>query len=187
MTAFRKAAEAIARTGIHPVLTAERLFASERVAAGLDALRVTPFEPWELLIARAVPDLATLSDGELRRLIDGIWHRPGPGRIAAPVIGEILTRGRRNGDRALIEAYLRHYPTDHPTFRILRESAGFAAGRHDWPWRERGRRWRLWEADGPDALRAAIADGGEAEPLMADAGLSGALAQGAFAAAVRAA
>jgi hypothetical protein len=183
---LRKAAEAIARTGTYPALTAERLFASERVAAGLDALRVAPFEPWEALVARAAADLPALSDGELRRLIDGIWHRPGPGRIAAPLIGEILTRWRRSGDRALIEAYLRHYPKDHPTFRVLREAAGFVAGRHDWPWRERGRRWRLWESDGPDALRAAIADGGEAEALLAEAGLNGSFAQGAFAQAVRA-
>jgi hypothetical protein len=186
MTGLRKSAEAIARTGTHPALTAERLFATERVAAGLDALRVTPFEPWELLVARAMPELATLTDGELRRLIDGIWHRPGPGRAAAPIVGEALTRNRRNCDRALIDAYLRHWPKDHPTFRILRESAGFAAGRHDWPWRERGQRWRLWESDGPDALRAAIADGGDAGALLAEAGLAGALGDGAFAAAVRA-
>ena len=186
MTGLRRAADGIARTGTHPALTVERLFASERVAAGLDALRVAPFEPWDELAARAEIGLATVSNGELRRLADGIWHRPAPGRIAAPIVGEILARRRRSSDRAMIAAYLRHYPTDHPGFRMLREAAGLVAERHDWAWRKRGRRWRMWESDAPAALRAAIADGGDAGILCAEAGLIGALAQGAFAAIVRA-
>ncbi|HEY0270530.1 MAG TPA: hypothetical protein VGC10_06035 [Sphingomonas sp.] len=187
MTGLRRAAETIARTGIHPVLTAERLFASERVAAGLDALRVAPFEPWDELVARALADISVLSAGELRRLIDGVWRDPAPGRLAIALAGAVLARGGRSGDRALIEAWLRHYPRDHGGFDALREAAATAAGRHDWAWRERGRRWRLWAEDAPALLRAAIADGGEADALLAEAGLTGTLAHGAFADAVRAA
>jgi hypothetical protein len=186
MTALRKAAEAIARTGIHQVLTAERLFASERVAAGLDALRVATIEPWDELAARAGADITALADGELRRLIDGIWHQPGGGRLAATSMAEAAVRRRRSCDRAVIEAYLRHYPQDHPAFGALRTAAEAAAIRHDWAWQERGRRWRLWEKDAPDLLRAAIAEGGDAGALLAEAGLVGALRDGAFATVVRA-
>jgi hypothetical protein len=186
MTALRNAAEAIARTGTLPVLTAERLFASERVAAGLDAHRVPALEPWDELLARAGAELADLPDGALRRLIDGIWDTSAGGRLAAALPAEALARRRRGCDRAVIEAYLRHYPRGHPAFEALREAAAIAAERHDWRWRERGRRWQLWASDAPDLLRAEIARGTAIDSLLAEAGLIGTLAQGAFVSAVRA-
>lgn len=184
MSGLRRAAEDIARTGIHPVLTAERLFAIERIAAELDALRVRGTEPWSDLLLRAREDLAALPDGALRRLIAGVWRDRAASGIVAALLAEALARRRRGCDRAIIESYLRAHPRDHPAFPALREAAALAAERHDWPLRTRGRRWLLWSEDAPERLRAAIAAGAPAEALLAEAGLTGVLRHGAFAASI---
>lgn len=104
----------------------------------------------------------------LERLVARLANRrrriaPGPG---AP---------GRSADRAAIVAYLRGDPDDG----TRRAAAAAAAGRHDWAWRIRGERWRLWE--GPAALATALRDAADRPAVLREAGLIGRLASGGFA------
>ena len=99
-------------------------------------------------------------------------RRTAPATIRAP---------GRSGDRAAILSYLRGDPGD----AAARTAAAAAAERHDWPWRERGRRWRLWE--GPETLAATLRQAPDRTTVLRGAGLVGSLAAGGFAAAALAA
>lgn len=146
-----------ARTGAHPVLSAERLLATERVAAGLEARRIKNMAR----IDRLSPD--TLTGASVERA---------------------LTSGRRSVDRAIVEAYLLHYSVDRPGFAALQAAAAIAADRHDWRWRDAGRRWHLWS--GPHASGEALREHADPAALLREAGFVGRLADGAFVSAARA-
>jgi len=154
---LREASAAIARTAAHPVLSVERLLATERVAAALEARRMK---------RAARIDRLSLDS------------------LAGATVERALAAGRRSVDRAIVEAYLLHYPVDRPGFAALREAAAVAADRHDWRWREAGRRWRLWE--GPAGLAALLASASDPAALLREAGFVGRLADGAFVSAARA-
>ncbi len=179
MNRLHDAADALARTGAYPLLSIERLFATERVAAALEARRMESRESWRERIERAAETgVASLPPADLRRLVSGIWTERAHARLAAPIVEAAATRGRRSLDRALIAAYLIEYPVDHAAFAPLRAAAAAAADRHAWRWRDAGATWRLWE--GPAMLGAALAEAGDPSALLRDAGLVGRLAGGAF-------
>ena len=156
MSRLREVAVAFARTGAHPVLSVERLFAIERAAAGLEA----------------------------RRMKHARRERPSVETLTASQIGHALACERRSADRAIVDAYLLRYPVDHPAFAALQAAAAVAADRHDWRWREAGRRWQLWS--GPDGLGDALRDHADPQALLREAGFVGRLAEGAFVSAARA-
>ncbi len=183
MSALREASTASARMGAHPLLSVERLFASERIAAGLEARRIERVSVWDELVDRASAGPATLSPADLRRLLAGIWSERAHAGLAAPIVERAVAFGRRSVDRAILSAYLLDHPVDHRAFAALRAAAAVAADRHDWGWREAGRRWCLWE--GPDALGAAIREAAEPSALLREAGFVGRLADGAFVSAAR--
>ena len=170
MSALREASVAFARKGAHPLLSVERLFATERAAAGLESRR----------IGLAERGLAT----ELRRRLGDIWGDRQNGRLANDLVERLIRRERRSADRALIAAYLLDYPVDHPAFPALREAVAIAADRHAWRWQEAGRRWRLWE--GPNSLGEALRVAPDPQALLREAGFVGRLAEGAFVSAARA-
>jgi hypothetical protein len=182
---LREAAVACARTGAHPLLSVERLLATERVAAALEARRMNAVDAWSGLVAGAVDKgIAALIAADVRRLLAGIWTDRVHARLAGPLVDRALALDRCSIDRALITAYLRDYPTDHIAFEPLRAAAAAAADRRDWPWRDAGRTWRLW--DGPAALGAALHQAAEPHALLRATGFGGRLGDGAFVSAARA-
>lgn len=185
MSALREASVAIARTAAFPVLSVERLFAAERVAAGLETRRIGLGRSLADIADRASDKgVAALAVADLRRLLAAVWTDRRYARFAEPVVERVLGLGRRSADRALIVAYLRDYPVDHPAFATLRDAVAVAAGRHDWRWREVGTQWTLWEA--PTALGEALRLAADPAALLRDAGFVGRLADGVFVSAARA-
>ncbi len=64
---------------------------------------------------------------------------------------------------------------------MLAAAAGGAAERHDWPWRQRGRDWLLWNAQqGPTKLADALMQTDQPLTVLHGAGLDGDLEAGAF-------
>jgi hypothetical protein len=182
---LREASVAFARTGAYPLLSVERMFAVERVAAALEARRLGGVEPWPELIERATATgCAGLSASAVRRLLSGIWADRAQAQLASAIVGEAVAIERRSTDRTLIACYLRDYPVDHIAFAPLRDAAAIAAERHAWSWRDAGRRWRLWE--GPALLGEALRKAGDPQRLLHEAGFTGRLADGAFVSAARA-
>ena len=184
MSRLRDAALALARTGAHPVLPIERLFAIERIAAGLETRRTGTPTPWADLVERAEEKgLGALSIAELRRLLRGIWTDRSRVRLAGALVERLGWDEERSTDRALIASYLVAYPVDHPAFDRLRAVAAAGADRHAWRWRDSGSLYRLW--DGPATLGKALGQAEDPQALLRDAGLVGRLADGAFVTAAR--
>lgn len=122
-----------------------------------------------------------LSRRDLRRLVQDMWDDPRCNTIAASALSAASTIGAKSVERTLITAYLRHFPVDHPVFPELAEAVSTFAERHDWPWRERGRKWRLWDSrNGPRSLAEALIRSSDPTAALRDAGLDGDLAQGEF-------
>jgi hypothetical protein len=185
MSRLRDSSVAFARTGAHRLLSIERLFATERIAAGLEARRIGQAEPFAELVERtADKGVAGLSVADLRRLLAGIWTDRSRARLAGTIVDHALGVARRSVDRALVAAYLLDYPVDHSAFEALRAAAAVAAERHIWSWRDAGRAWRLW--DGPALLGDALRDADDATLLLREAGFVGRLVDGAFVSAARA-
>jgi hypothetical protein len=179
VSALREASVALARKGGYPVLSIERLFAIERVAAGIEARRIPGGLGAAELIERAEDKgLGALSIADLRRLLRAIWADRGRARLASALVERLAEDGRRSVDRALIATYLGAYPADHPAFERLRAAAAAAADRHDWAWRAAGQTWRLWE--GIDTVGKALQTASDPVALLRDTGLVGHLANGAF-------
>lgn len=174
MNRLREIARDIARQPPPSLLPSERLFVTERAAATLESQRMSA-------TTRATPDpdaIEAIDTSALRRLLDTMWWDP---RWNGPAAG-LVTRARSIGtpslDRAIILAYLRHYPAGHGAFDALRAAAAAASVAHDWPWAARGQRWALWTPDGPDVVHDAITGG-----RIEDQGLLRILATSAFLAA----
>lgn len=118
---------------------------------------------------------------DLRRLVQDLWADPRCDAIAAPALTAALDIAAKSIDRAVVTAYLRHLPTAHPAFPALRKAVAVLAERHDWPWRERGRQWQLWdERNGPALLGRVLLDGNDPISTLRDAGFDGDLIQGAY-------
>lgn len=110
-----------------------------------------------------------------------MWNDPRCDGIAVAALNAAIAVEAKSCDRAVIASYLHHFPTDHPAFDHLAQASALAARRHDWPWRERGERWQLWDRDaGPLKLSAALIESREPVALLREAGLDGDLAEGEF-------
>ena len=118
---------------------------------------------------------------DLRRLVQDMWADPRCDAIAAPALSAALASDAKSIDRVLVTAYLRHLPTGHPAFPALRDAVALLAERRDWPWRERGREWQLWdERNGPAVLGGVLLDTEDPVSMLRDAGFDGDLIQGAY-------
>ncbi|GEO01847.1 hypothetical protein NSE01_36790 [Novosphingobium sediminis] len=127
-------------------------------------------------------DPSQLSRRDLRRLVQDMWGDPRCNAIAASALTAASASGAKSIERTLISAYLRYFPVEHPVFPALAEAVSGFAEQHDWPWRERGRNWRLWDPqNGPTALAEALIRSNDPTTALRDAGLDGDLAQGEFA------
>lgn len=118
---------------------------------------------------------------DLRRLVRDMWDDPRCDAIAPATLDAALAANAKSCDRAVITGYLDHFPTDHPAFGQLARATAQAASRRDWPWRERGERWRLWDREiGPSRLADALLASDDPAALLREAGLDGDLAEGEF-------
>jgi hypothetical protein len=117
MTALRRAADRVLRTGPPPVPSSERLFAVERAAARLEGRRRDTGE-------------RTAAMRALRQRLAALPGDPGP------LLAEALAAERRSLDRAIIHAYRAALSVGHPALEALRAAAETAARRHDWHWRD---------------------------------------------------
>lgn len=190
--ATRDIAERIRHAGALPVPPTGRRLHTERaadeivsrVAAGASGGGGdgSEGEDWENVAARI--DFSRPGEsqsGDIRRAIDAIWQDGDREQHAAVLVEHGITAGRKSYDRALIIAYLRRFPFDHPAFPILLNAAEEAAERHDWIWRERGRRWHFWNDEtGPATLGTALLATDDPASLLREAGLDGELAEGGF-------
>lgn len=181
MNRLHESTQAIRGGVVWPVLSQERLFATEHVAAKLD---LRPSETACSVLAHTLLPgaVAGLSASDLRQALDDAWSGPVPPAVPAALLASALARNRRSCDRAVIEAYFMRYPASHAGFALLREAACTAAERHAWHWRVAGRRYRLWDADAADRCAAIHAAPDAARALLRELGLIGRLAQGGFAA-----
>ncbi|MGD9665427.1 MAG: EH signature domain-containing protein [Novosphingobium sp.] len=127
-------------------------------------------------------DPQSLSRRDLRRLVGGLWSDPRCEPVASRTVAAALESDATSLDRTLLTAYLRHFPREHPAFEQLRAAAQTAANRHDWPWRERGKKWKLWNPrTGPGTLAKALTTHEDGAAILRQAGLDGDLAQAGFA------
>lgn len=139
-------------------------------------------EAWESFVARIQPTaIEQLKPKDLKRLVDEIWLHEALDDAAALALDQGVSRKRKSIDRTIIATYLRNFPTEHPAFDELNQASASVADRHDWPWRERGATWKLWDASaGPAHLARALLDTDTPIQLLRDAGLDGDLATGGF-------
>lgn len=179
MSRLRESALAAGRGAALPVLSQERLFAIEHVAAKLD--RREGSEPPVPIRALHIADVEALSPGALRRALDGMWSESISSGLRAAILKTAIERRSRSVDRAIIESYFLDYPASHADLSILRDAASVAAERHSWPWRNAGRRYRLWDADAADRCGADLRKSGQPDAFLRAMGLVGKLADGAFA------
>lgn len=118
---------------------------------------------------------------DLRRLVRQMWNDPRCDPIVPAVLDAAIAADAKSCDRAIITGYLDHFPTDHPDFERLTHASALAARRRDWPWRERGERWRLWNGDeGPARLASALLESDDPAATLREVGLDGDLAEGEF-------
>lgn len=125
-------------------------------------------------------DPTRLQRRDLRRLVSDMWPDERCDPISAAVLAAAVGANAKSLDRAVLTAYLRHYPSDHPAFERLRNASALTAGRRDWPWRERGEQWGLWDREGPMRLARRLLEGGDAAAMLRAAGFEGDLAEGDF-------
>lgn len=139
-------------------------------------------ESWEAVAKRIdFEDLAAARPRDIRRALSDIWENKEWTAEAAPLVAHSLNERRKTYDRELVLAYLRRFPLEHRAFPALNTAASAAAERHDWPWRERGKKFLLWNADeGPGTIGKALLDADQPATVLRDAGLDGDLAAGLF-------
>ena len=118
---------------------------------------------------------------DLRRLVSELWNDPRCDDIAPAALNAAVAADAKSCDRAVLLAYLRHFPSDHPAFERLRSAASMTAERRDWPWRDRGRRWLLWDPGaGPATVAKALLANDDPLSVLRASGLDGDVAQGEF-------
>lgn len=126
-------------------------------------------------------DPRQLSRRDLRRLVHDMWADPRCNHIAASALDAAFVSEARSVERTLVMAYLRHFPIQHGSFHALRQAVASLAERNDWPWRDRGRTWQLWdERGGPVLLGRALLETDNPSAALNSAGLDGDLMQGSF-------
>lgn len=126
-------------------------------------------------------DPRRLARRDLRRLVSELWEDERCDAIAPTVLDAAIAADAKSLDRAVLTAYLRHFPAEHLAFERLRAASALAAGRRDWPWRQRGESWRLWDRRaGPERLAKALIEQPDARAVLREAGLDGDLVQGEF-------
>lgn len=126
-------------------------------------------------------DPARLARRDLRRLVGEMWTDERCDQYAAQVLDTAIATDTKSLDRAVLTAYLRHFPRDHPAFDRLAPASALVAERRDWPWRQRGRDWALWDAEaGPERVATALLNRDDAVATLREAGLDSDLAQGEF-------
>lgn len=150
--------------------------AEQRAGRGRDP------EAWSDFIDRVSNQPAdSLRPRDLKRWISESWEGDDQQAWAGELLDQCVKRNRKSLDRTIIHSYLAGFPTDHPAFDHLTAASAFAAQRHEWPWRERGERWRLWDAvQGPKYLAQALLSSEEPARTLRDAGLDGDLGSGGF-------
>lgn len=132
-------------------------------------------------MADGIFDPSRLATRDLRRLVFEIWEDARCDPLAAPVLEQAVARDAKSLDRAVLSAYLRYFPTEHPSFDALAGASALTARRRDWPWRRRGEEWQLWDKKaGPARIAEALLTRPDATDVLRDAGLDGDLAQGEF-------
>ncbi|WP_311266810.1 EH signature domain-containing protein [Sphingobium sp. WCS2017Hpa-17] len=187
MSGLRETAERLARAGRLPLPPAERKTACERAAnrlADRKGKAVGPSEPWEDFLRR-LGDSAlvprAIARRDLRRMVGELWPHHDCDKVAPATLDAAVAANAKSVDRSLLTAYLRHFPLDHPSFDALRAASELTAERHDWPWRQRGQQWRLWDADnGPARLARALLTTDNPLLTLREAGLDGDLAHGGY-------
>lgn len=139
-------------------------------------------ESWRAFLTRiGLTPPALLKPKDLRRLVEELWDDEELHDRAAALLDTGVARTRKSIDRTIIGSYLKSFPADHPAFDHLTHASAMVANRHDWPWRERGRQWELWNPDvGPLRLSRALLASDEPANVLRDAGLDGDLATGEF-------
>lgn len=194
MTAVKDAAARIIRMGRFQQRP-DRLLEIELSARQLDeyGMKSEKFlideDPDTFLARVAASSLERLPSREMRALIDLVWMDDHHERLARAGLDVAVAANRKSYDRAIIAAYLRHFPTHHPAFRDLLGAVQLVAGRRNWPWAARGTRWRLWDAEeGPRTVAGHLLVGNEPPgDALRTLGLDGDLSEGRFLAAALAA
>lgn len=126
-------------------------------------------------------DPRRLARRDLRRLVSELWEDERCDAIAPAVLDAAIAADAKSLDRAVLTAYLRHFPAEHPAFERLCTASALGAGRRDWPWRQRGQSWLLWDRQaGPERLAKALMTQSDARAVLREAGLDGDLVQGEF-------
>lgn len=137
--------EALASAGLaKPPTTQPEL---QRQVARLDAGigQAEPISELEPFLRGAVDRGAVaLPRRELNRVLRGAWCDPEFDDLGAAALHRAEGENRRSSDQAVIDGYLTYFPFKRPIIRQLADAASRAAERHDWAWRQRGRRWDLF-------------------------------------------
>lgn len=184
MSALKGACERAGAVKVLPRCTERiEIERAERLIGSVPSGRARIKEAWTRFLARIDPGAPEgLSAKDLKRLLDGLWDEAGLEDAAVQIVDQGVDRTRKSIDRTIIAAYLRHFPHDHPGFDHLAHVSATVADRHDWPWRQRGDRWALWNPDeGPARLSRALLASESPAQLLREAGLDGELATGGFA------
>lgn len=139
-------------------------------------------EPWEDMLSRvelAKPE--TLRFRDMKRVLGDMWTEAGCERHEDDLLKEGIGRDRKTLDRAIVRSYLHQFPDRHDRFDALTAASRYVAGRRDWPWRERGEAWSLWQpGDGPRKLARALLASDDPASILSAAGLTGELATGRY-------
>jgi hypothetical protein len=180
MSRLRESALGAGRGAALPVLSLERLFAVEHVAARLDRRPGSSARSMSVLALKPA-EIGALSPRELRRALGEMWSEIVPSGLRAAILKTAIERCGRSCDRAIIESYFMRYPANHADFALLCDAAKTAAERHSWHWRAVGRQYRLWDADAVDRCGADLRASGQPDAFLRTIGLVGKLAEGAFA------
>jgi hypothetical protein len=176
------------RAGRLPVPPEKVRTKTEKAAAGLgtaihgaSADRLVD-KSWDAIGARMnFGDFDINSHRDIRSAIANIWQDESRRKYAGPLVQYGLESRRKSFDREIVLAYLRRFPLADAAFPVLAAAAGGAAERHDWPWRQRGRDWLLWNAQQrPAKLGDALMRTDQPLAVLRGAGLDGDLEAGAF-------
>lgn len=139
-------------------------------------------EPWLRMLQRVILDAPeAIRFRDMKRLLADMWVETGCERHENRLLSEGMRRDRKTLDRTIVRSYLYQFPTEHQGFPALTAASGLAAQRRDWPWRERGEAWSLWQPeDGPRKLARALLSSDDPAGVLRSAGLTGELTTGRY-------
>lgn len=97
-----------------------------------------------------VPSLARY---ELNRVLRGAWFDTEFDALGMEAVNRASADQRRSSDQAMIDGFLSYFPLKRPVISPLASAVQRAADRHEWAWRRRGSKWRLFEPEhGPTKI-----------------------------------